>query len=83
MNIVELAIVLSDDPRAEHADLVALPFVPRKDELILWNNKLYIVTNVLYAFDTDPANYNNDAHPEKQSLVALDICYKVLLKPAR
>lgn len=85
MKVIELAIVLSEGPdgRSEHCDLVALPFVPRKEEMLLWNNKLYLVTNVLYAFETNPADYNFDADPNKQSTVAHDICYKVFLKPAR
>lgn len=33
--------------------------------------------------DTNPADYNYDARPDKQSSVAHDICYKVFLKPAR
>lgn len=83
MKIIELAIVLNENPRAEHSDLVALPFIPRTGELLLWNSKLYLVTNVMYSFDTNPADYNYDADPNKQSTVAHDICYKVFLKPAR
>ncbi|WP_150272901.1 hypothetical protein [Paenibacillus tepidiphilus] len=83
MKVVELAIVLNENPRAEHADLVALPFIPRTGELLLWNSKLYLVTNVLYAFNTDPADYNYDADPNRQSTVAHDVCYKVFLEPAR
>ncbi|MDT3426383.1 hypothetical protein J2Z22_001909 [Paenibacillus forsythiae] len=85
LKVIELAIVLSEDGphgRVETFDLVALPFIPRKDELILWNSKLYIVTNVMYVFDTNPADYNYDADPNKQSSVAHDICYKVWLKSA-
>jgi len=86
LHVIELAIVLSEDGpngRVETFELVALPFIPRKDELILWNSKLYIVTNVMYVFDTNPADYNYDAHPNKQSSVAHNICYKVWLKSAR
>lgn len=83
MYVIELAVEVSENPRTEHFELVSLPFIPRKDELILWNGKLYVVTNVMYYFNTDPADYNYDAHSEKQSSVAHDICYKVWLKPAR
>ncbi|WP_151736482.1 hypothetical protein [Paenibacillus tengchongensis] len=86
MKVIELAIVLSEDGpqgRVEACDLVALPFIPRKDELILWNGKLYVVTNVMYYFNTDPADYNYDASPLTQSSVAHDIAYKVWLKSAR
>ncbi|NJJ38091.1 hypothetical protein [Paenibacillus apii] len=83
MKVIELAIVLNEDPRAEQSDLVALPFVPRVGEMLLWNYKSYIVTNVLYSFETNPADYNYDADSNKQSTVAHDICYKVFLKPAR
>ncbi|MEK5234361.1 hypothetical protein NST99_01420 [Paenibacillus sp. FSL L8-0470] len=83
MKVVELAVVLNDDPgnRVEYFDLVALPFVPRVGEMLLWNYKSYLVTDVLYAFETNPADYNYDANPAKQSLVAHDVCYKVYLKP--
>ncbi|ASA24786.1 hypothetical protein [Paenibacillus donghaensis] len=83
MKVIELAIVLNDEEgnRIEHSDLVALPFVPRVGEMILWNYKSYLVTNVLYTFETNPADYNYDANPTKQSTVAHDICYKVYLKP--
>ncbi|WP_267885601.1 hypothetical protein [Paenibacillus durus] len=39
MKVIELAIVLNDKEGtyAEQFDLVALPFVPRKGEMILWN----------------------------------------------
>ncbi|WP_238653994.1 hypothetical protein [Paenibacillus piscarius] len=83
MYVIELAVELNENPRMEHSELVGLPFIPRKDELILWNAKLYVVTNVMYSFDTDPADYNYDAHPDKQSSVAHDICYKAWLKSAR
>jgi hypothetical protein len=85
LNVVELAIVLHEEEghRTEHSDLVALPFVPRIGEMILWNYNSYLVTNVLYAFKTDPADYNFDASPTTQSLVAHDISYKVFLKPHR
>ncbi len=83
MYVIDLAVEVSENPRTEHTELVGLPFIPRKDELILWNGKLYVVTNVLYYFNTDPADYNFDAHPEKQSSVAHDISYKVCLKSAR
>ncbi|MNP63483.1 hypothetical protein D3C76_1588870 [compost metagenome] len=77
-----MPIELNNDPghRVEHSDLIALPFVPRVGEMILWNYKSYLVTNVLYAFKTDPADYNFDANPNTQSLVAHDVCYKVYLK---
>jgi hypothetical protein len=83
LKVIELAIVLNDKEGtcAEQFDLVALPFVPRIGEMILWNNKLYHVTNVLYSFETNAYDYNFDANPSTQSSVAHDICYKVFLKP--
>jgi hypothetical protein len=85
LKVIELAIVLNDEEgnRTEQSDLVALPFVPRIGEMLLWNYKSYTVANVLYSFETNPADYNFDAHPNKQSTVAHDICYKVFLKPVR
>lgn len=85
MNVVELAIVLHEEEghRTEQSELVALPFIPRVGEMILWNYASYTVTNVLYSFETNPADYNFDAHPNKQSTVAHDICYKVFLKAVR
>ncbi|MNP19205.1 hypothetical protein D3C76_1117220 [compost metagenome] len=85
MKVIELAIVLNDEEgnRTEQSDLVALPFVPRIGEMLLWNYKSYTVTNVLYSFETNPADYNFDANPNKQSTVAHDICYKVFLNPVR
>ncbi|WP_234032874.1 hypothetical protein [Paenibacillus faecalis] len=81
--MIELAIVLDDHEgnRAEQFDLVALPFVPRKGEMILWNHKLYHVLNVMYGFDTNPYDYNCDVNPDLQSSVAHNITYKVFLKP--
>ena len=83
MNVIELAIVLDDTGgnRAEQFDLVALPFVPRKGEMILWNSKLYRVLDVMYGFDTNPYDYNFDASPSTQSSVAHNITYKAFLKP--
>ncbi|MDQ0046048.1 hypothetical protein [Paenibacillus polymyxa] len=83
MKVIELAIVLNDKEGyyAENFDLVALPFVPRKGEMILWNNKLYRVLDVMYSFDTNPYDYNFDASPSTQSSVAHDVTYKVFLKP--
>ena len=85
MYVVELAIVIDGEEghRAEHSELVALPFIPRIGEFLLWNHTSYTVTNVMYSFETNPADYNFDAHPDKQSAVAHDVCYKVSLKPIR
>lgn len=85
LKVIELAIVLNEgeENRVEHSDLVALPFVPRIGEILLWNYKSYHVTNVIYTFNTNPTDYNYDANPTKQSIVAHDICYKVVLKPTR
>ncbi|MEC0167077.1 hypothetical protein [Paenibacillus graminis] len=82
LNDEKMPIELNDDPghRFEYFDLVALPFIPRIGEMFLWNYKSYLVTNVLYAFKTDPADYNFDASSTTQSLVAHDLCYKVYLK---
>ncbi|WP_043890819.1 hypothetical protein [Paenibacillus sp. Aloe-11] len=83
MKVIELAIVLDDKEGyyAEKFDLVALPFVPRKGEMILWNNKLYRVLDVMYSFETNEYDYNYDASPATQSSVAHDVTYKVFLKP--
>ncbi|WP_334072333.1 hypothetical protein [Paenibacillus sp. A14] len=83
MKVIELAIVLDDKEGnyAEKFDLVALPFVPRKGEMILWNHKLYRVLDVMYGFDTNPYDYNFDAGPTTQSSVAHNVTYKVFLKP--
>lgn len=83
MKVIELAILLMDDDgnRAEQFDLVALPYVPRVGEMMLWNNNLYHVVNVLYAFDTNAYDYNFDASPTTQSSVAHNVSYKVFLKP--
>lgn len=83
MKVIELAVV-SDDKEGiytEKFDLVALPFVPRKGEMILWNNKLYHVLDVLYGFETNAYDYNFDASPTTQSSVAHNVTYKVFLKP--
>ncbi|MEJ3720919.1 hypothetical protein WGM54_23475 [Paenibacillus polymyxa] len=83
MKVIELAIVLNDKEGyyTEKFDLVALPFVPRKGEMILWNNKLYRVLDVMYSFETNEYDYNYDANPSIQSSVAHDVTYKVFLKP--
>lgn len=83
MKVIELAVV-SDDKEGNYTekfDLVALPFVPRKGEMILWNNKLYHVLDVLYGFETNAYDYNFDASPTTQSSVAHNVTYKVFLKP--
>ncbi|MCV9951746.1 hypothetical protein [Paenibacillus sp. BT-177] len=83
MKVIELAIVLNDKEGyyTEKFDLVALPFVPRKGEMVLWNNKLYRVLDVMYSFETTEYDYNYDANPSIQSSVAHDVTYKVFLKP--
>ncbi|AZH28019.1 hypothetical protein [Paenibacillus sp. M-152] len=83
MKVIELAIVLNDKEGyyTEKFDLVALPFVPRKGEMILWNNKLYRVLDVMYSFETNEYDYNYNANPSIQSSLAHDVTYKVFLKP--
>ena len=54
MYAIELAITLNKNSEnySEKLDIVALPFIPRKGEKILWNGQLYKISDVMYGFET-------------------------------
>lgn len=82
MYAIELAVVLSqnDEIYSEKFDLVALPFIPRKNEQILWNGQLYVVTNIMYGFETSEDKYDFVISPEIQTAVASSITCKIWLE---
>ncbi|MGH1833230.1 hypothetical protein ABE871_17460 [Enterococcus gilvus] len=82
MYAIELAITLdkSSENYYESFDIVALPFIPRKGEQILWNEKLYNVTDVLYGFETSEEEYGFVVSPEIQTSIVSGISYKVWLE---
>ena len=82
MYAIELAITLnkSSTTYSEKFDIVALPFIPRKEEKILWNGRLYKVTDVMYGFETNEEEYGFVVSPEIQTSIASSISYKVWLE---
>ncbi|WP_414842355.1 hypothetical protein [Enterococcus saccharolyticus] len=82
MYAIELAITLdkSSENYSEKFDIVALPFIPRKEEKILWNGQLYKVLDVLYGFETSEEEYGFVVSPEIQTSIASSISYKVWLE---
>ncbi len=82
MYAIEIAIVLdkSSENYSEKFDLVALPFIPRKDEKLLWNGQLYQVMDVMYSFETSEENYGFVVSPEIQTSIASDVSYKIWIE---
>jgi len=79
---IELAITLNKNSEnySEKFDIVALPFIPRKGEKILWNGQLYKISDVMYGFETSEEEYGFIVSPEIQTLLASDLSYKVWLE---
>ncbi|QGG97916.1 hypothetical protein EA459_04295 [Streptococcus dysgalactiae subsp. dysgalactiae] len=82
MFAVEIATVLdeSSENYSEKFELVALPFIPRKEEKILWNGQLYIVLDVMYGFETNEEDYDFVISPEIQTAIASGISCKVWIE---
>ena len=82
MYAIELAITLNKESEnySEKFDIVALPFIPRKGEKILWNGQLYKISDVMYGFETSEEEYGFIVSPEIQTSIASDLSYKVWLE---
>ena len=79
MYAIELAITLNKNSE-NYSDIVALPFIPRKGEKILWNGQLYKISDVMYGFETSEEEYGFIVSPEIQTSIASDLSYKVWLE---
>ncbi|WP_159561673.1 hypothetical protein [Streptococcus halichoeri] len=82
MYAIEVAIVVrkSSENYSEKFELVALPFIPRKEEKILWNGQLYKVLDVMYSFETSEEDYDFVTGPERQTAIASGITCKIWIE---
>lgn len=82
MFVIELAVVSdkSKENYTEKFDLVVLPYIPRKEEKILWNGQLYKVLDVMYGFETNEVDYDFVINSEIQTAIASGITCKVWIE---
>lgn len=82
MFVIELAVVSdkSKENYTEKFDLVALPYIPKKEEKILWNGQLYKVLDVMYGFETNEEDYDCSVNPEIQTSIVSGLTCKLWIE---
>lgn len=82
MFVIELAIILDKSRKnyTEKFDLIALPYIPRKEEKLLWNGQLYKVLDVMYGFETNEEDYDCSVNSEIQTSIVSDLTCKVWIE---